>query len=98
MREFPKALYRVPGHVLVDGIGCALLIVKDAAEEAQAGLEGWHAGLPTSAEPAPAVAVPDAPAVPSRESLIAELERLGGKADGRWSDARLLREIEAAKA
>ena len=94
MREFPKALYRVPGPVLVDGIGCALLIVKDAAEEAQAGLEGWHAGLPTSAEPAPAVA----PSEPSRESLIAELERLGGKADGRWSDARLLREIEAAKA
>jgi hypothetical protein len=111
MREFPKALYRCPGSLILDGVPCAMHIVKDAAEEGALLADGWALSVAAAADLAADLAAPVVASVPVPEPVSevppdgapvtrAELEQrakeLGLKVDGRWSDARLLAEIDKA--
>jgi len=99
MRFLPTILYRVPGaHFGPPGVTYDYLGV-DTDEALEAALaEGWHESL------ASAIAPPDAPPAPADDAPVtrAELEQkadqLGIKVDGRWSDKRLMTEIEAKMA
>jgi hypothetical protein len=103
MRLLPTILYRVPGAhfgplgVTYDYRG---IDTQEALEAALA--DGWHDSL--TAAMAPPVAAPEAALVPADEAPVmrAELdqkaEELGIKVDGRWSDKRLMAEIEAKMA
>jgi hypothetical protein len=99
MRLLPTILYRVPGaHFGPPGVTYDYLGV-DTDEALEAALaEGWHESLDS------AIAPPDAPSAPADDAPVtrAELEQkadqLGIKVDGRWSDKRLISEIEAKMA
>jgi len=100
MKSLPTTLYRVPGaHFGPPGFTYDYLGVatKEALEAALA--DGWHDSL--TAAMAPPGAAPEAAPVPADEAPVmrAELdqkaEELGIKVDGRWSDKRLMAEIEA---
>ena len=103
MRLLPTILYRVPGAhfgplgVTYDYRG---IDTQEALEAALA--DGWHDSL--TAAMAPPVAAPEAALVPADEAPVmrAELdqkaEEIGIKVDGRWSDKRLMAEIEAKMA
>jgi hypothetical protein len=100
MRFLPTILYRVPGAhfgppgVTYDYLGAN---TKEALDAALA--DGWHETLvaamaPPVAPPEPApVPADDAPVM--REELEQKAEELGIKVDGRWSDKRLISEIDA---
>ena len=100
MKSLPTTLYRVPGaHFGPPGFTYDYLGV-DTEEALEAALaDGWHESL--TAAMAPPVTAPEAAPVPADESPVmrAELEQkaeeLGIKVDGRWSDKRLIAEIEA---
>ena len=103
MRLLPTIVYRVPGaHFGPPGFTYDYLGI-DTEEALEAALaNGWHESLiaaiepPTAApEPAP---VPDDDAPVMREELEQKAEELGIKVDGRWSDKRLIAEIEAKMA
>jgi hypothetical protein len=100
MRLLPTILYRVPGaHFGPPGVTYDYLGVntQEALEAALA--DGWHETL--VAAMAPPVAAPEPAPVPSddapvtREELEQKAEELGIKVDGRWSDKRLISEIDA---
>jgi hypothetical protein len=103
MRFLPTILYRVPGaHFGPPGFTYDYRGV-DTEEALEAALaDGWHETLADAM--APPVAVPEAAPVPADEAPVmrAELEQkaeeLGIKVDGRWSDKRLIAEIEAKMA
>lgn len=89
MKEFPKALYRAGTGTLVDGVECAFMLAKDAAEQAASLADGW--GFVAHAEPASPA--DDAP--PTRAELEAKATELVVKFDGRWGDKRLSDAIAA---
>jgi hypothetical protein len=103
MRLLPTILYRVPGaHFGPPGVTYDYrgIDTEEALEAALA--DGWHESL--VAAMAPPVATPEAAPVPAddapvtREELEQKAEELGIKVDGRWSDKRLVAEIEAKMA
>jgi hypothetical protein len=100
MRVLPTILYRVPGaHFGPPGFTYDYrgIDTQEALEAALA--DGWHESM--AAAMAPPVAAPeaapvhadDAPAM--RAELEQKAEELGIKVNGRWSDKRLMAEIEA---
>ena len=99
MRLLPTILYRVPGaHFGPPGVTYDYLGV-DTQEALDAALaNGWHDTMADAM--APPVAAPEAALVPADDAPVtrAELEQkaeeLGIKVDGRWSDKRLMTEIE----
>lgn len=91
MHEYPKALYRTPGPLLVDGVDCDMLIVDTAEAEDAACADGWSAGLPQAS------VTNEAEEVDEKSALIADAEALGIAVDKRWGLARLRSEIEAAQ-
>ena len=96
MREFPKALYRAGTGTLVDGVECAFMLAKDAAEQAVALADGW--GFVAHAEPASPASQSASPAddaPPTRAELEAKATELGVRFDGRWGDKRLSDAIAA---
>jgi hypothetical protein len=103
MRLLPTILYRVPGaHFGPPGVTYDYRGV-DTQEALEAALaDGWHESLTDAMEPP--VTAPEAALVPADEAPVmrAELdqkaEELGIKVDGRWSDRRLMAEIEAKMA
>jgi hypothetical protein len=103
MRLLPTILYRVPGaHFGPPGFTYDYRGV-DTEEALEAALaDGWHESL--AAAMAPSVAalkpapVPSDDAPVTREELEQKAEELGIKVDGRWSDKRLIAEIEAKMA
>jgi hypothetical protein len=103
MRLLPTILYRVPGaHFGPPGFTYDYLGVatQEALEAALAA--GWHESLADAM--APPVAAPEVAPAPADDAPVmrAELEQkaeeLGIKVDGRWSDKRLIAEIEAKMA
>jgi hypothetical protein len=103
MKSLPTMLYRVPGaHFGPPGFTYDFLGVatEEALEAALA--DGWHESLADAL--APPVAAPEAAPVPAddapvmRAELDQKAEELGIKVDGRWSDKRLIAEIEAKMA
>jgi len=93
---YPKWIYSKSGSKLVH-----------SEEEHQAAGEGWYESpalipadvplQPVAPAPAPAPEPePDKPAPPTRADLLAQADELGIKIDRRWSDERLLSEINAA--
>jgi len=102
MRLLPTILYRVPGpHFGPPGVTYDYrgIDTQEALEAALA--DGWHDSLTAAmAPPAPADDAPapadDAPVM--RAELDQKAEELGIKVDGRWSDKRLIAEIEAKMA
>jgi hypothetical protein len=103
MRFLPTILYRVPGaHFGPPGFTYDYRGV-DTEEALEAALaDGWHESLADAM--APPVAVPEAAPVPAddapvmRDELEQKAEELGIKVDGRWSDKRLIAEIETKMA
>jgi hypothetical protein len=98
MRLLPTILYRVPGaHFGPPGVTYDYRGV-DTQEALEAALsDGWHDSLADAM--APPVAAPEAAPVPAmRAELEQKAEELGIKVDGRWSDKRLMAEIEAKMA
>jgi hypothetical protein len=103
MRLLPTIFYRVPGAhfgplgVTYDYRG---IDTQEALDAALA--DGWHESL--AAAMAPPVAAPEAAPVLADDAPVmrAELEQkaeeLGIKVDGRWSDKRLMAEIETKMA
>jgi hypothetical protein len=100
MRFLPTILYRIPGaHFGPPGFTYDYLGV-DTEEALEAALaDGWHESLVSAM--APPVATPEAAPLPAddapvmRDELEQKAEELGIKVDGRWSDKRLIAEIEA---
>ena len=99
MRLFPTILYRVPGaHFGPPGVTYDYrgIDTQEALEAALA--DGWHESL-AAAMASPVVApVPADDAPVMRAELDQKAEELGIKVDGRWSDKRLISEIEAKMA
>jgi hypothetical protein len=102
MREFPALVYRCPGpypgpH---DKTYDTRPVASPEALEA-AFRDGWQWSLEDAALGLPAPAPVDAPPAwqslaNERALLVAQAEKLGIDVDGRWSERRLRREIEAA--
>ena len=92
MDEFPKALYRVPGHdVVTDSGPCAVRVVADADEQKAALADGWRLSSPEAHAPQTASEAP-----PTRAELEQKAAELGIKFDGRWGDKRLAEAIAKA--
>ena len=68
---------------------------KDHANPELAKSEGWFETLEEAAGLVPA---PDAEPPVTRDEMIQQAEKIGLKVDKRWSDARLLAEIEKVSA
>jgi hypothetical protein len=96
MRFLPTILYRVPGaHFGPPGATYDYRGV-DTEEALEAALaDGWHESLAAAMAPPVAAPVPDDDAPALRAELEQKAEELGIKVDGRWSDKRLIAEIEA---
>ena len=105
--EFPALVYRCPGpHDGPHGKTYATRPVDAPKALAEALRDGWHCclddaarGLVAQPGAAPEVLTEIAPGPapePTRADLVAQAERLGIDVDGRWSERRLRREIEAA--
>jgi len=108
--EFPALVYRCPGpHPGPHGKTYDTRPVALPEALAEAMRDGWHwsledaaLGLPVpalvEAQPALAEAPPEEPQelIDERALLVAQAEKLGIDVDGRWSEKRLRREIEAA--
>jgi hypothetical protein len=100
MRLLPTILYRVPGaHFGPPGFTYDYLGV-DTEEALEAALaDGWHDSLTAAMTPPVAAAevapVPADDAPVMRAELEQKAEELGIKVDGRWSDKRLMAEIDA---
>lgn len=89
--DYPRMLYRHPGSNTVDGVSYDYIIVgKEEAEKALA--DGWQ----LSVEEAKAYA--DGKKEPETDTLADKATALGIKIDKRWSEARLIAEIEKAEA
>jgi hypothetical protein len=92
----PGAHFGPPGFTY-DYLG---VDTEEALEAALA--DGWHESLTAAMAPpvtAPVAApVPDDDAPALRAELEQKAEELGIKVDGRWSDKRLIAEIEAKMA
>jgi hypothetical protein len=99
MRLLPTILYRVPGAhfgppgFTYDYLGVATQEALDAALA-----DGWHESLADAMAPPVAAPVPADEAPVMRPELDQKAEELGIKVDGRWSDKRLMAEIEAKMA
>jgi hypothetical protein len=110
MRKFPALVYRCPGpYPGPHGKTFDTRPVASPEALAEAVRDGWHWSLedaslglsppaPVEAQPALAEAPPEAPQelIDERALLLAQAEKLGIDVDGRWSERRLRREIEAA--
>ena len=93
-------VYRCPGEQLIHGVKCESLVVKLTEVEAKLA-EGWCRTPQEAQSPGPKAAakpvfepVPSEDAPPTREEMLRKAWQLGVKVDGRWSDKRLLDEIE----
>jgi hypothetical protein len=96
MRFLPTTLYRVPGaHFGPPGFTYDYRGV-DTEEALEAALaDGWHESLTAAMAPPEAAPVPADDAPVMRAELEQKAEELGIKVDGRWSDKRLMAEIES---
>lgn len=90
MDQFPQMLYKSGGPEDIHGGRFSTLIVGDAGALEAALADGWHETTAQAAAPAD----PDEGA-PTRSELEQKAAELGIKIDGRWSDKRLLAEIDA---
>jgi hypothetical protein len=96
MRLLPTILYRVPGaHFGPPGVTYDYrgIDTQEALEAALA--DGWHESLAAAMAPPEAAPAPADEAPVMRAELDQKAEELGIKVDGRWSDKRLIAEIEA---
>lgn len=105
-------VYKCPGPNLVTGGITFSTLGIDDSELPEAVQNGWFETLPQAIEaftvpkvakapapqPEPAKDEPDDNAPPTRDELIQQAEKIGLDVDGRWSDKRLLKEIEEAMA
>lgn len=104
--DFPKMLYRCPGPLAHEGGTYATRIVADEAEQAQAQADGWNDGVIAARQAyETALVARDAQdlerlrtAPPTRAEMETKARELEIKFDGRTSDAKLLKLIEAALA
>lgn len=101
--EFPALVYRCPGpHPGPHGKTYDTRPVASLEALEAALRDGWHWSLEDAAlglpAPAPVDTLPEAPPslADERALLVVQAERLGIDVDGRWSERRLRREIEAA--
>ena len=101
--EFPALVYRCPGpHPGPHGKTYDTRPVASPEALEAALRDGWHWSLEDAAlglpAPTPVDALPEAPPslADERALLVVQAERLGIDVDGRWSERRLRREIEAA--
>ena len=99
MRLFPTILYRVPGaHFGPPGVTYDYrgIDTEEALEAALA--DRWHESLVAAIKavaPRETAILPADDAPVMRAELEQKAEELGIKVDGRWSDKRLIAEIEA---
>ena len=95
--HYPKMLFRPGNRWTIEGVGVDSLIVNSEADQLAAEDAGW---LETVAQVAQSLAAPvvvpepvkDEP--PTRDEMIAMLERRGVDVDKRWGDKRLMAELE----
>ena len=81
-------VYRCPGEQLIHGVKCESLVIhKSLVDEKLA--RGWYK------TPREAACIEDDNSPPTREEMLIRAMELGIKVDWRWSDKRLLAEIEA---
>jgi hypothetical protein len=98
--NYPRNVYKSPGSHSCQGGSFDLMSVNDEEEHEIAIIDGWFDSIPDALEgkktvPVAApivVAEDDAP--PTRDEMMAKAKELGIKVDGRWSDERLMSEIE----
>jgi hypothetical protein len=101
-------MYRFGGALKIDGMLFETCIVNSEADQLKAEHAGWSglneaksAAAPVIKEDALRSVVldtkpPEAAAPITRESMIADAEKLGIKIDKRWGDDRLMAEITKA--
>lgn len=100
--NYPRNVYKSPGSHNCQGGSFDFMSVNDEEEHEIAIIDGWHDSIPDALErkkSAPvaktAHVVEDDNAPPTRNEMIAKAKELGIKIDGRWSDERLMQEIDS---
>ena len=97
--NYPRNVYKSPGSHSCQGGSFNLMSVSDDEEHEIAIIDGWFDSVTDSIEgkkyahaASPVAVEDDAP--PTRDEMLAKAKELGIKVDGRWSDERLMSEIE----
>lgn len=100
--NYPRNVYKSPGSHDCQGGSFDLMSVNDEEEHEIAIIDGWHDSIPDALEgkkstPVEKITpvVEDDNAPPTRDEMLAKAKELGIKVDGRWSDERLMQEIES---
>jgi len=108
LNHYPRMMYRPGGTLRIDGVMLETCIVNSESDQLNAEVDGWsgldeanNAAAPVIKEDALRSVVldtkpPEAAAPITRESMIADAEKLGIKVDKRWGDDRLMAEITKA--
>ena len=108
MNHYPRMMYRPGGTLRIEGVLLETCIVHSEADQLKAEHDGWsglddakNAAAPVIKEGALRSVVletkpPEAAAPITRESMLADAEKLGIKVDKRWGDDRLMAEITKA--
>jgi hypothetical protein len=101
-------MYRFGGTLRIEGVTLETCIVNSEADQLKAEHAGWsgfdeakNAAAPVIKEDALRSVVldtkpPEAAAPITRESMLADAEKLGIRVDKRWGDDRLMAEITKA--
>ena len=92
--QFPRLVFKSPGAYPCVGGTYSYLRVESEAEFTAATSNGWYESIPDALGDKPMVIdepVDNSP--PTRAELEQKATELGIKIDGRWSDRRLLAEI-----
>lgn len=100
--NYPRNVYKAPGSHDCQGGSFDLMSVNDEEEHEIAIIDGWHDSIPDALEgkkPASVAktdpVVEDDNAPPTRDEMITKAKELGINIDGRWSDKRLMQEIDS---
>ena len=100
--NYPRNVYKSPGAHSCQGGSFDLMSVNDEEEREIAIIDGWHDSIPDAIEgkkstpvASPVVVSEDDNAPPTRDEMLAKAKEIGIKIDGRWSDDRLMSEIES---
>lgn len=102
--NYPRFVFRCPGPHARAGGTYDQVIVRSEDEAAEMLADGWSETLPAAIEASEAqkIAPPateqstDDTRPPTRDEMLAKASELGIAVDGRWGDARLLKEIDQA--
>lgn len=100
--NYPRNVYKSPGSHDCQGGSFDFMSVNDKEEHDIAIIDGWHDSIPDALEGKKSATtvnadqvVEDDNAPPTRDEMIAKAKEIGIKVDGRWSDERLMQEIES---